>query len=416
MDVQLFDMLLCISSAVDLIMPELSSHHHQVAYLSYRIAQRMQLSDDQKKDIITAALLHDIGALTSEEKLRLIEEEPVTINSHAFRSARLLNEVPILSSIVDVVRFHHVRWNGGEGKRFQGKDVSLLSQIIYLADRTCMTINSKSNVIDQIPLVAEFVAAETGRRFLPDAAKVLLSMKNTEHIWLELTGEGPLNNLPINQIFGSKALSIDELLDVTRMFSFIIDFRSHFTATHSAGVAHIASELALLSGFSDFECKMMLIAGYLHDLGKLIVPPALLEKPAALSNKEYDIIRAHTFYTYKLLEKIKGFEAINMWASYHHEKLSGNGYPFHLSADRIPLGSRIMAVADVFTAVTENRPYRKSMSPDQITKVLISMVDNGSICRKIVELLLPRMPEFIKLCHESQRREAQVYESLATSA
>lgn len=416
MNVKLLDMLLCISKAVDLIMPELSNHHQQVAYLSYKIAERMHLKTNQKRDIITAALLHDIGALTTEEKLHLIEEEPVTINSHAFRSARLLEEVPLFSSIVNVVRFHHVQWNGGEGKRFMGKNVPLLSQIIYLADRVCMMIDSSKSVIDQIPRITALVEAETGKRFEFEVSKALLSLKKKEYIWLELTAQEPLSNLPMSQILGHIELSIDKLLDITRMFSFIIDFRSRFTATHSAGVAHVAKELAQLSGFSEHECKMMLIAGYLHDLGKLTVPPELLEKPAALSDKEFDIIRAHTFYTHKLLKSIDGFEAINMWASYHHEKLNGNGYPFHLSADSIPLGSRILAVADVFTAITENRPYRKSMSSNQIVNVLESMADEGSVCRKIVDLLIPRLPEFINICHESQRRETEVYASFSADS
>lgn len=120
----------------------------------------------------------------------------------------------------------------------------------------------------------------------------------------------------------------DEIIELTKIFANIIDFRNPFTATHSAGVAKTAEKLAELAGFSENECKMMLVAGYLHDLGKLAVSKSILDKPGNLDPGERNVIRSHAFYTYRLLQAIKGFEIINKWASFHHEKLNGKGYSF----------------------------------------------------------------------------------------
>jgi len=148
----------------------------------------------------------------------------------------------------------------------------------------------------------------------------------------------------------------------------------------------------------------MKIAGYLHDLGKLAVPQEILEKPAKLNDYEFNIMRSHVFYTYRILANRNGLEQINEWASLHHERLNGKGYPFHLKAADISFGSRIMAVADVFTAIAEDRPYRKGLSKDQIIRTLSHMgVD--SLDSKIVNSLIEKF-EYINDIRYAARSEA----------
>ncbi len=412
MQVHLFDLLLSIGYSVDLISPEYTSHHQQVAFLSYHIGKRMGLTKMSCRNLIMAGLLHDIGALNSKERLILIEEEPVSVNSHAFRSARLLQEVSLFSDISDIVQYHHVNWDEGKGKVFSEKKVPIESHILHLADRVCVKFQTMTSTVEQVPRILLDIEKDIDKKFNPEAVKALLSLKKNDHIWLELMENQPVDYLPTHKLFSGDYINIDQLMDITHMISLIIDFRSHFTATHSAGVAKIANRLGKAFGFSETECKMLLVAGYLHDLGKLSVPNELLEKPSALDQKEFHIIREHTFHTYRLLNAIKGMETINMWASYHHEKLNGKGYPFQLTEDSIPLGSRIMAVADVFTSITEDRPYRKGMSQIQIMGVLKSMADDGSLCPIVIEKLISNMNDFIDACHQSQQHASLLYETI----
>jgi HD-GYP domain-containing protein (c-di-GMP phosphodiesterase class II) len=406
----LYDVLLCLSNAVDLVAPEVSNHHQQVACLAFRLAERMGLSQKEQQEILIAGMLHDIGALSIDERLLILEEEPVTVNSHAFRSARLLEEIERFGTIAEAVRYHHVPWEHGNGRRFMGKDVPLASHLLHLADRTCVLIKQREDILNQVPGILSRMRSQAGERFMPEAVDALMELGRMEHIWLALVYKAPLGHIPGISAYRGTELELDDIVDLSKMFSRIIDFRSHFTATHSAGVAKTAEKLGEIAGFSRDECKMLLIAGYLHDLGKLAIRNSLLEKPSALNDREYDIIRSHSFYTYQLLSGVGGFDMISKWAAFHHEKLNGSGYPFHLKGDSIPLGSRIMAVADIFTAITEPRPYRKGMGKEQVVNVLKSMARDGSICPEVVSMVLKNLNLLTDICNTSQQQAGMNYD------
>jgi len=149
----------------------------------------------------------------------------------------------------------------------------------------------------------------------------------------------------------------------------------------------------------------MRIAGNFHDIGKLIIPNSILEKPDKLTVDEFQIMRCHTYYTYYTLNSIGGLQRIAEWAAYHHEKLDGSGYPFHCTNEEIGTGSRIMAVADIFTAISEDRPYRKGMDEDEIHRILQKQADNNFLDKRIVALLFDNY-EAIRLKVKEKQEEA----------
>ncbi|MFA6942176.1 MAG: HD domain-containing phosphohydrolase, partial [Clostridiaceae bacterium] len=262
-----------------------------------------------------------------------------------------------------------------------------------------------AGVISALPEVLSKIKEQSGSIFQPELTEALFELSKKEYIWLDLISDSPLKMIKDINLLNILELEIDDIIDLSYIFSHIIDFRSSFTARHSAGVAKTAQKIAELNGFSPYECKMMLIAGYLHDLGKIAISNDILEKPAKLNEEEFNEIRTHTYYTYHLLDTIEQFKTINIWASYHHEKLNGRGYPFHINGDELPLGSRIMAVADIFTAVTENRPYRTGMSDNSTKKVLNEMVISGDLDSKVVQIVTDNF-EMINNIRESAQQEA----------
>ncbi len=386
--VNLYDLLICLTNAEDLVSPELRYHHQQVAYLAYKIAERVGIPERERKNLMLAGLLHDIGALSTNERLELLENEPLTANSHAFRGAQLLEGFEPLSEAAEIIKHHHLSWNHGQGRSYMGREVSLLSHILHLADRVCVLVNKQENVLGQAQRIRETVLLKKRSVFAPKLVEAFLQLSVEEYVWLDISYDPLLYILPEIVQFDTVEMDMEQVIDLTDIFSKIIDYRSPFTATHSAGVAAISERLAELAGFSGDECRMMRVAGNLHDLGKIAVRSAVLEKQDRLNAEEFNEIRSHTFYTFRLLQAIKGFETINKWASFHHEKLNGKGYPFHLKDNEIPLGSRIMAVADIFTAITEDRAYRKGMSPEQTVHVLKQMAADESICPYAVSLAL----------------------------
>lgn len=407
---ELYDFLLCLASAVDLVDPNLHNHHQQVAYLSFRLAQHMGLTANDQRAVMMQGLLHDIGALTLRERITAAEnEEGPDINAHAVRSAKLLAQCSHVLPLASGVKYHHISWNHGAGLRFGGHAVPLHSHILHLADRVCIRYGNAGNSLAAVPDIMAAMHEQEDTEFSPTILKAMDELAGKEYIWLELSSPQPLQLLPkASQHIGE--LDLDEVLEVSLLFSHVIDFRSRFTATHSAGVANTAQKLAQLAGMSEDESKMMLIAGYLHDLGKLAIPEMVLEKPGKLNNLEFSIVRSHTFYTFQLLSMIRGFEQINQWASFHHERLNGEGYPFHLKDEQIPLGSRIMAVADVFTAIAEDRPYRSGMSREEIIRVLQSMVESRSLCKSVVNIVVENIDDLIGHCHTMQARATEEYD------
>ncbi len=405
--VTLHELLLCLSKAQDLVSPLLSNHHEKVAYLSTRLAERLKMPIEQQKHIFLAALVHDIGALSLDERLETIETEPQYIHSHAWKGANLFEGFKPLNQVTPIIKYHHMPWNSGEDQVQKDDVIPYASHVVHLADRVCGLIDASQNILIQLPEILAEIQQSRNTIYEPDLVDALYDLSRKEYIWLDLISSSPVNCIPEIGLYDSFVLEIDDIIDLAHVFSRIIDFRSPFTARHSAGVAKTAESIARIIGFSPLECKMMLIAGYLHDLGKLAIRNSVLEKPTKLDEDEFNEIRSHTYYTYQLLDTIEQFKLINRWASYHHEKLNGKGYPFQIKGENLTMGSRIMAVADVFTAITENRPYRAGMESEQAMKVLDGMVENGSIDGKIVKLLIENFGE-INLLREKAQEEASI--------
>jgi len=117
------------------------------------------------------------------------------------------------------------------------------------------------------------------------------------------------------------------------------------------------------------------------------VPVEIIEKPGRLTADEYNVIFSHPFYTYRALQRISGLATVNNWASSHHERLSGRGYPRRLAAGDLQPGARIVAVADVFSAIMEERPYKKKIDAESALKTVRHMADTGELDGEITGLL-----------------------------
>ena len=269
------------------------------------------------------------------------------------------------------------------------------SHILHLADRISVLIGTMDGIhlLVRVPDILSRIEKSSGDMFSPALVEAFHDLSCKESFWLGLAFPGRNQALERRGHFRTFKLDTDGILGLSRLFARIIDFRSRFTATHSSGVAVSAETLARLSGRPATECAQMRIAGLLHDLGKLAVPAELLEKPAGLTADERALIRCHTYFTRRALENIPSFESITAWGANHHERIDGKGYPDHVAGDALSLGSRIMAVSDVFTALTENRPYRVGMDRTATQKVLHSMVSQSALDPEIVNILLHNFEE-----------------------
>jgi putative nucleotidyltransferase with HDIG domain len=150
----------------------------------------------------------------------------------------------------------------------------------------------------------------------------------------------------------------------------IVDAKSSFTAAHSSRVTEVAVELGMLFGFDQDRLRTLRRAALLHDIGKLGVPNSILEKPGRLDGDEYLRVQQHPRHSFEILKPIRAFHRVADIASAHHERLDGKGYWRGLTASELDLDMRILAVADVFDALSAERPYREALPLPEVFAIM----------------------------------------------
>ena len=409
-EILIYDFVRAISEAVDLITPLLNNHHKRVAYISSSIAQQMGLTNDEIQDIILAAMLHDIGIFSLKERIIVMstEDKDYELDRHAILGYELLKNFAPLAKAAELIRFHHADFHKLR------RDIPIGSYIIHLADRVAIQFDERREILGQAAGICAAIA-EKQHGFHLDAIAALNKLAHLEYFWIEANSPSIHFDTAKRVRLSKEIVDMESLRAFAKVVAQIIDFRNRFTATHSSGVAAVARELSGLSGFSERECMMIEVAGFLHDLGKLAVPNEILEKNGSLTNSEVNIVRKHTYYTYTIMNSIRGLEHIASWAAYHHERTDGNGYPFHVKGGDFSKLSRIMAVADIVTALTEDRPYRMGMDRDETENVLLSMVSSGGIDGSIVDMAISNFTHINGIRSRAQREAQREYDDFNDS-
>jgi putative nucleotidyltransferase with HDIG domain len=412
-ELSLLNIVLAISEAVDMVDPQLADHHARVAYIVSRLAEALGLSDSEQRALTIAGAMHDIGVLSQAESRGLIPFEIETRPDHGEVGYLFLKPFTPLTEVGELIRDHHVYWQAGAGESFLGHVVPLHSHLIHLADRIAVLINPQQEVLTQIKSIRECIAEQAGHMFVPRFVEAFLEISDKEFFWLDAAAPTVEWHSRQNGEWDFISLDGPQFTELARLFCHIVDFKSPFTAAHSSGVAACAGALGQLSGLSDSESARLVTAGYLHDIGKLSVPLEILEKPGMLDEREIAVIRHHSYETYKILRRIGMDETVRNWSAYHHERLDGSGYPFHLSAPQLTYGCRIMTVADVFTALVENRPYRRGMPRHESIPILQNMTTKGWLDGDLVRTLSSNFDELNGICQQAEEVALHDYELFA---
>lgn len=396
-NVRLFDLVSALARSLDMVSHTLAGHHTNVGFIASRIAECYGLSSFEQRNVVLAAMLHDIGAVSLYPAVDSLLFEDDTIK-HSIAGAVIISSSKKLQDVSKLVEYHHTPWEELEGRN----KVYQISNIINLADFIDVHTRRDRPARHQIPILIELCRKHAGTMFNPDYVEALRESESKRNYYHRLHSARTEKSLTLSTQFDSDILDAEGVLDFTGLFAKVIDFRSRFTATHSQGVAITSSVLGRWLGFNDVEQILFQTAGRLHDIGKLAVPAALLEKNGRLTKEEFSIIQRHATYTEHILSGIPGLEVIRDWACQHHERLDGTGYPRGIAGKDISLGSRILQVADVFTAITEDRPYRRGMDFDETTRVLRQLGDSNKLDPIVVEVLIERYDEINELRSKGQ--------------
>jgi HD-GYP domain-containing protein (c-di-GMP phosphodiesterase class II) len=331
-------------------------------------------------------MLHDNGITTavynSVEAGKLSSLEKTA--AHCIKGESNLKDFPFLKPREGMILYHHESYDGSGYFGISGDNIPILAYIIHMAD-VIEVMYSKG--LDK-KAITEYIANYKERQFSPVLCEAFAEMSSHISFWLSLDNRFLMReladapNYPMN-------LSLQEIVPIARIFSKLIDEKSPFTGRHSQGIAEKSAIMADFYGFDEERKTKLVIAAYLHDAGKLAVPNAVLDKNGSLTIDEIDLVRPHTFYTRRMLEQITSFEDVTEWASNHHEKLDGTGYPYGMSADQLDFESRLMACIDIFQALTEERPYREGLDHAKVAAIMNDMVKRNAIdaarCADVLE-------------------------------
>ncbi len=159
-------------------------------------------------------------------------------------------------------------------------------------------------------------------------------------------------------------------INTVESFATAIDAKDPYTYGHSRRVAKISVAICNELGMAKKETKLVELAAYLHDIGKIGTPENILHKPGALQPEEFEKIKEHPAKGAAILSNISEFSEIIKWIKHHHEWYDGKGYPDRIAAEHIPIEARIITIADAYDAMTSDRPYRKGMPPLEVIKIM----------------------------------------------
>jgi HD-GYP domain-containing protein (c-di-GMP phosphodiesterase class II) len=389
--VDLREAVRCLTEALNLVGVDERQHGERVACMAVETARTLGWREPKLIDLFHAALLHDCGVSSTRVHTRLVSElDWEGSERHCLVGAAYLRAFRPLAHLAPVIRWHHSHWDALSSQPGVDPGSAAMSNLIYLADRADALLAQGRAAGDKAPYgrIRDRLGGLAGSFFAPDLVDAFLDCSRGEAFWLALD---PLDVAEYVSRFANpdrpQIEDTGDLFDLARVFAHIVDAKSPYTYQHSRGVARLAAHLGRAAGLPPARVAQVEVAGLLHDLGKLGVPDEILEFPGPMDRDATGVMHRHSYDTYRILHRIRGLEEIAGWAGSHHETLIGDGYPFQYDASQLPLEARVIAVADVFQALAQDRPYRKGMAPEAVLSVLGGMRDAGKVDGAVVALV-----------------------------
>ncbi|WP_417347091.1 HD-GYP domain-containing protein [Ferrimonas sp.] len=389
LSVNLRQMVIAIETAASLVGLNDTQHGKRVAYISVQIGKQLGFSDHDLQFCFDLGLLHDCGVSTQKMHNKLVTKLfGSDAQSHCDTGYQLLRDFSPLSKYATPILYHHTPW-----QKLVQEDVSphdaLMANLIFLADRVdVLAATSAKNLILARREIVRELAKYIGEYFAPHIFKAFEKAQASEAFWISMEERHIASFVSRMEQFDMvRELSISDLKKLSLIMADIVDRKSHFTGNHSFLVAKLARFIAERYGLNEQQCEMIEIAGLLHDLGKLRIPDHILDKPGPLNSEERAIIQGHSFETYEILRQVEGLDEIATWAAFHHESLNGQGYPFHPYEQEYSVEARIIALADVYQAIVQDRPYRKGMTREEALSVVTQMASERKLDPQILEIV-----------------------------
>jgi len=376
-----------IASALDSVEHELlgasNNHGKRIAVLCSKMGKLLGKSQDEITAMALCALLHDNALTEYLLAQRTSGHYDPAMKKHCEYGQRNVDALCFKTNVKDFILYHHERADGRGPFGIRSGEGPLEAELIAIADSIDVAHHLQTLDAEALPAVRKIIAEDTDKRFSETAAQALLDVLD----WPALLS---LKDDAINETADTAFspwivdMETESVFGLASFMARIIDYKSVFTQKHSTQIANKAWFMGSYYQYDSATKAELYLAAALHDIGKLQIPTAILEKPDKLTDEEFLIIKKHVFLTWELLKDIDGLQAISQWASNHHEKLNGSGYPFGKTGDELDFNSRLLCCLDIYQAVSEERPYHPERSHNETMQILRKFADNGEIDKNIV--------------------------------
>lgn len=411
------EIVAALSRALDVTEGLPAGHAARTCYLALRLAERMGVAGEVAGDVFYGALLKDLGcssnaaavaelfgaddidvkrreALTERDPLAMAlftlrtlagSREPLPLRLRRLlalargedtrqriellrceRGADIATRAGFPGAVAEAIYNVHEHWDGqGFPRGRSGEEIPLVSRIVA----ACAALDIFRHMRGDAAALA-MLRARSGTRYDPAVAGALLDACRAGLLEDLVRVDVDAELARLEPQGTSYAATTEDVERLASAFADVIDAKSPFTAEHSKRVGAIASRMAGRLGMTEDAVRDTRRAGLLHDIGKLGIPNTILDKPAALEEEEFAVIRRHPSLSQSILAPVGIFSQVAEIAACHHERLDGTGYFRGLTGESLGLSARVVAVADVYEAITAERPYRRAMSPDEAFRVI----------------------------------------------
>lgn len=395
----------------------LLTHSLDVAKLSVCLASYISELKINKSHLFTCGLFHDLGLFVQKLTNNIINDNLIETNLHdkSVYSFDMLNIIekedkkmlhPWISSnvlqyldlgieddYIKAVRFGH---SSKEKINSLEKNIRLITEILICADELSVIYRNNINkgAENAFRKMNEYIGTTSFSKEIIDSSKeFLMDLYATDKVF-----DGKIN---LKDFYGEQIyLNLQQTINISKLVSFFIDHRSPFTRNHTTYVAELSKILAE-EILTEQDGRIMFLAGMLHDIGKLKTPLYILHKKGKLNYHEFFVMKNHIIKTYEYFEKNPDLHFIGKISYSHHERLDGSGYPFKKDKKSLDIHQRIISVADVYSALIEERPYREALNSNEALKIIKKEVNEGKLDSYVYEKLKKIVDNKFAIKHES---------------
>ena len=293
------------------------------------------------------------------------------VETRCQRGAEIARKMRFSEAVAQGIQNLDEHWDGGgQPLNLRGEAIPIYSRIALLAQ--VIDVFQVANGVEAATLA---VAGRSGTWFDPELAAAFKRVTMRPHFW-DMLRSSKLQQaiFALEPAQQSSLVDEDYLDDISAAFAQVVDSKSPYTSGHSERVTIFTDLIAEQMGFSADRRRWLKRAALLHDIGKLGVSNSVLDKPGKLDPDEWKAMQQHAAYTETILSRIAAFGNLASIAGAHHERLDGKGYPHGLSGDQIALETRVITAADIFDALTADRPYRAAMPVSKALSIMTEMV------------------------------------------